>query len=156
MLRNRLLQLPRQSKRALQVFADILLLWAALWLAFLVRLGLAGMIDPFGESLWLFLAAPATAIPLFVRFGLYRAVLRYFGSNALVTIFNAISLSALLLALVIYLMRPDELMPRSVIFIYWALSLLFVGGLRLLMRQYFSGELFSAASHRRQPARRST
>ena len=155
MLRNRLLQLPRQSKRALQVFADILLLWAALWLAFLVRLGLAGMIDPFGEYLWLFLAAPATAIPLFVRFGLYRAVLRYFGSNALVTIFNAISLSALLLALVIYLMRPDELMPRSVIFIYWALSLLFVGGLRLLMRQYFSGELFSVASHRRsQPLTR--
>jgi FlaA1/EpsC-like NDP-sugar epimerase len=155
MLRNRLLQLPRQSKRALQVFADILLLWAALWLAFLVRLGLAGMIDPFGEYLWLFLAAPATAIPLFVRFGLYRAVLRYFGSNALLSIFNAISLSALLLALVIYLMRPDELMPRSVIFIYWALSLLFVGGLRLLMRQYFSGELFSVASHRRsQPLTR--
>ena len=60
MLRNRLLQLPRQSKRALQVFADILLLWAALWLAFLVRLGLAGMIDPFGEYLWLFIAAPAS------------------------------------------------------------------------------------------------
>ena len=87
MLRNRLLQLPRQSKRALQVFADILLLWAALWLAFLVRLGLAGMIDPFGEYLWLFLAAPATAIPLFVRFGLYRAVLRYFGKGNIKSVY---------------------------------------------------------------------
>jgi FlaA1/EpsC-like NDP-sugar epimerase len=107
------------------------------------------MVDPFGEYLWLFIAAPAAAIPLFVRFGLYRAVLRYFGSGALVTIFNAISLSALLLAVIIYLMRPDELMPRSVIFIYWALSLLFVGGLRLVMRQYFSGELFPVRGVRR-------
>jgi len=149
MLRNRLLQLPRQAKRALQVFADTLLLWAALWLAFVIRLGWERMVDPFGEYLWLFIAAPAAAIPLFVRFGLYRAVLRYFGSGALVTIFNAISLSALLLAVIIYLMRPDELMPRSVIFIYWALSLLFVGGLRLVMRQYFSGELFPVRGVRR-------
>ena len=150
MLRSFLLQMPRQGKRALQVFADVLLLWVALWLAFLVRLGFDEVIDPFGEYFWLFVAAPATAIPLFIHFGLYRAVLRYFGSGALVTMFNAISLSSLLLALVIYLMRPEELMPRSVIFIYWALSLMFVGGLRLLMRQYFSGELFPvrrAASH---------
>jgi len=153
-LRNRLLQLPRQAKRALQVFADTLLLWAALWLAFFIRLGWGRMIDPFGDYLWLFLATPAAAIPLFVRFGLYRAVLRYFGSSALVTIFNAISLSALLLALIIYLMQPEELMPRSVIFIYWALSLLFVGGLRLLMRQYFSGELFPPRAHRQQPLTR--
>lgn len=148
MLRSSLLQMPRQGKRALQVLADILLIWGALWLAFFIRLGFSGMINPFGEYLWLFIAAPVTAIPLFIRFGLYRAVLRYFGSGALVTIFNAISLSALLLALVIFLIRPEELMPRSVIFIYWALSLLFAGGLRLLMRQYFSGDLF--------PVRRST
>ena len=150
MLRSSLLQMPRQDKRALQVLADVLLLWGALWLAFFIRLGFDGMINPFGEYLWLFIAAPVTAIPLFIRFGLYRAVLRYFGSEALVTILNAISLSALLLALVIFLIRPEELMPRSVIFIYWALSLLFVGGLRLLMRQYFSGELFPlrhATSH---------
>ena len=153
-MRNRLLQLPRQAKRALQVFADTLLLWAALWLAFVIRLGWERMVDPFGDYLWLFVAAPAAAIPLFVRFGLYRAVLRYFGASALVTIFNAISLSALLLALIIYLMQPEELMPRSVIFIYWALSLLFVGGLRLLMRQYFSGELFPPLARRQPPLTR--
>lgn len=141
-VRQVLLELPRGRKRLLQVMVDVLLLWLALWLAFFVRLGTSVLINPFGEYLWLFVAAPATAIPLFVRFGLYRAVLRYFSSAALMTIFNAISLSALLLAVVIYLIQPEELMPRSVVFIYWAISLLFVGGLRLLMRQYFSGELF--------------
>jgi FlaA1/EpsC-like NDP-sugar epimerase len=152
-LRQRLLAMPRQGKRVLQVLADVLLIWVALLLAFIVRLGWDRMIDPFGEYLWLFITAPAAAIPLFVRFGLYRAVLRYFSSSALVSIFNAISLSALLLALIIYLIQPEELMPRSVVFIYWALSLLLVGGLRLLMRQYFSGELFPARS-RRQPVTR--
>ncbi|MBZ9664906.1 polysaccharide biosynthesis protein [Pseudomonas sp. LMG 31766] len=146
-LRERLLKLPRQTKRTLQVFADVLLLWVALWVAFVIRLSSFGQINPLGEYLWLFIAAPATAIPLFVRFGLYRAVLRYFGSAALVTIFNAVSLSALLLAVVIYLVRPDELMPRSVVFIYWAVSLMLVGGLRLVMRQYFIGELFPLRIH---------
>ncbi|MFI8580633.1 polysaccharide biosynthesis protein [Ectopseudomonas khazarica] len=141
-VRQVLLELPRGRKRLLQVMVDVLLLWLALWLAFFVRLGTSVLINPFGEYLWLFVATPATAIPLFVHFGLYRAVLRYFSSTALITIFNAISLSALLLAVVIYLIQPEELMPRSVVFIYWAISMLFVGGLRLLMRQYFSGELF--------------
>ena len=109
----------------------------------MIRLGADHLIDPLGEYLWLFLLAPLTAVPLFVRFGLYRAVLRYFDGNALLTIFNAVSLSAMLLALAIYVIRPDALMPRSVVFIYWLLTLFLVGGVRLLMRQYFVGSLFS-------------
>ncbi|MBX9914732.1 MAG: polysaccharide biosynthesis protein [Pseudomonadaceae bacterium] len=139
--RERLLGLSRQRKRALQVAVDVLLIWSALWLAFALRLGTDQLINPLGEYLWLFLTVPFTAIPLFIQFGLYRAVLRYFGSSALLTIFNALSLSALLLAVVIYLVRPDELMPRSVVLIYWWITLFLVGGLRLLMRQYFMGGL---------------
>lgn len=142
LLRHRLLGLSRQRKRTLQVVFDVLLIWLSLWLAFFVRLGFERVIDPFGEYLWLFIAAPATAIPLFIRFGLYRAVLRYFGGSALTAILNAVSLSALLLALVIYLVRPDALMPRSVVVIYWTLALLLVGGLRLFLRRFFIGELF--------------
>lgn len=145
-VRQRLLGLSRQRKRAMQVTADILLIWLALWLSFAIRLGSEGFINPFSEYAWLFLIAPFTAVPLFISFGLYRAVLRYFGTSALLTMFNAISLSALVLAVLIYLIRPDELMPRSVIFIYWWLCLFFIGGLRLLMRQYFAGSFFSELS----------
>ncbi|SDU11411.1 NDP-sugar epimerase, includes UDP-GlcNAc-inverting 4,6-dehydratase FlaA1 and capsular polysaccharide biosynthesis protein EpsC [Pseudomonas pohangensis] len=142
-LRHWLVQRPRSFKRALQVIVDICLVWLAVWLSFTIRLGVDQLIDPFGEYLWLFLVAPLTAIPLFIRFGLYRAVLRYFDGNALLTIFNAVTLSTLLLAVAIYVVRPDALMPRSVVFIYWCLTLLLVGGVRLLMRQYFVGSLFS-------------
>ncbi|MDI4167698.1 polysaccharide biosynthesis protein, partial [Pseudomonas aeruginosa] len=73
-LRIKLLGLPRRYKRMLQVAADVTLVWLSLWLAFLVRLGTEDMISPFSGHAWLFIAAPLVAIPLFIRFGMYRAV----------------------------------------------------------------------------------
>ncbi|HCS66441.1 MAG TPA: hypothetical protein DIW64_21540, partial [Cellvibrio sp.] len=82
-LRTRLVNLPRRHKRLLQVVTDVVLVWASLWLAFVVRLGDTKAIEPLTGHLWLFLAAPVIAIPLFIRFGMYRAVMRYFGNDAL-------------------------------------------------------------------------
>ncbi len=147
-LRVALLGLPRRQKRLLQVMTDVLLVWLALWLAFVVRLGLDDMVNPFIHHPWLLVSASLIAIPLFVRFGMYRAVMRYLGNDALIAIIKAVSLSALVLALVVYwgaaYMAP---VPRSVIFNYWWLSLVMIGGLRLLMRQYFMGDWFIPAHH---------
>ena len=143
MIRDTLLGLPRNLKRGLQVLADIALIWLALWLAFYIRLGNAQPIDPLGGHAWLFLAAPALSIPLFIRLGLYRAVLRYVGGDALLAITKAVTLSSLLLALAIYWYREaPALVPRSMIFNYWWLSLMLIGGLRLLMRHFFLGDWY--------------
>lgn len=148
MLRQWLLQLPRRQKRLIQVVTDVVLVWLALWLAFIVRLGIDEMINPLRVHLWLFLAAPVIAIPLFFRFGLYRAVLRYFGTEALVVIVKAVTLSALVLGVVVYLYSNHQaVVPRSLIFNYWWLSLILVGGLRLAMRQYFLDDWFLATQH---------
>lgn len=147
MFRERLLKLRRRYKRILQVLADIVLVWVALWLAFVVRLGIDQPVDPFGDYAWLFAIAPVIAIPIFINLGMYRAVMRYFGNEALVSIFKAVSLSALGLTVYVYLYRPDVLVPRSLIFNYWWLSLLMIGGLRLFMRQYFLGDWFMAGQH---------
>jgi len=142
-LRTRLIGLSRRSKRLLQVGADIVLIWIALWLAFVVRLGDLGAAEPFSGHAWLFACAPVLAIPIFIRMGMYRAVMRYFGNDALKSIFKAVSLSALLLALLVYWYRDSSaLIPRSMVFNYWWLSLMLVGGLRLMMRQYFMGAWF--------------
>ena len=143
-----LLGLPRRHKRLIQVFADVILIWVALWMAFVVRLGIDEMINPFTQHLWLFFSAPVVAIPLFIRLGLYRAVMRYFGNDALIAIIKAVSLSSLTLGIVVYLYSNHQnVVPRSIIFNYWWLSLIMVGGLRLAMRQYFMGDWFSAAQH---------
>lgn len=147
-IREYLLGLPRRRKRLLQVATDIVLVWAALWLAFIVRLGLDDMYNPFKVHFWLFVCAPIVAIPLFIRFGMYRAVMRYFGNDALVAIIKAVSLSALILALVVYWYSNHEaVVPRSIVFNYWWLSLVIIGGLRLCMRQYFMGDWFAGAQH---------
>ncbi|SFA81088.1 nucleoside-diphosphate sugar epimerase/dehydratase [Pseudomonas sp. NFPP24] len=147
-MRAFLLSLPRRQKRILQVAADILLVWFALWMAFLVRLGLDELVNPFTTHFWLFLTAPIVAIPLFIRFGMYRAVMRYFGNDALIAIIKAVSLSSLILGVVVYwYSNHQNVVPRSIIFNYWWLSLILVGGLRLAMRQYFLGDWFAAAQH---------
>lgn len=147
-IRVALLGWPRRRKRLLQVSVDVLLVLASLWLAFVVRLGVDELSNPVREYPWLFVAAPLVAIPLFIRIGLYRAVLRYFGNEALIAIAKAVTLSALILALVVYWHGArDPAVPRSIIFNYWWLSLIMVGGLRLLMRQYFLGDWFSAVQH---------
>ncbi|RMP72144.1 hypothetical protein ALQ17_04664 [Pseudomonas fluorescens] len=132
----------------MQVVTDIVLVWGALWLAFVVRLGFDDLNNPFVVHLWLFLSAPVIAIPLFIHFGMYRAVMRYFGNDALIAIIKAVSLSALLLALVVYLYSNHQtVVPRSIVFNYWWLSMVIIGGLRLAMRQYFQGDWFTAAQH---------
>lgn len=144
-LRTRLVNLPRRHKRLLQVVTDVVLVWASLWLAFVVRLGDSKAIEPLTGHFWLFLAAPVIAIPLFIRFGMYRAVMRYFGNDALLAIAKAVSISALLLALAVYWYQgAPKVIPRSMVFNYWLLSLLSIGGLRMLMRQYFMGDWYSS------------
>ena len=143
-LRRLLLALPRRQKRLLQVLADTLLIWVALWLSFAVRLGDLGAAKPFSGHGWLFLIAPVIALPIFIRLGMYRAVMRYVGNDALVTIAKAVTLAALFLALAVYWYRgPTAVVPRSMVFNYWWLSLLMLGGLRLVMRQYFMGGWFA-------------
>jgi FlaA1/EpsC-like NDP-sugar epimerase len=147
-IRARLLSLPRRHKRILQVLTDISLVWCALWMSFVVRLGLDELVNPFTQHVWLFVSAPVIAIPLFVRFGMYRAVMRYFGNDALIAIIKAVTLSSLILGVVVYwYSNHQNVVPRSIIFNYWWLSLIMIGGLRLAMRQYFMGDWFSAAQH---------
>lgn len=149
-MREFLVALPRRQKRMLQLVADTLLIWIALWLSFAVRLGDFFAAKPFDGHGWLFISTPFIALPIFVRMGMYRAVMRYVGSDALITIAKAVSLSALVLALVVYWYRgPTALVPRSMVFNYWWLSLLLLGGLRLAMRQFFIGNWLDPLSLQR-------
>ena len=64
----------------------------------------------------------------------------YLGNDALLAMFKAVSLSSLLLALAVYWVKePTTIVPRSMVFNYWWLSLCLIGGLRLFMRQFFLG-----------------
>src|SRR5690554_2444582 len=124
-MRNYLISLPYGYKRALQVFADIVLILFSLWLAFGIRIGFDHALLRIQYHSWLLWLVPLISLPVFVRMGMYRAVMRYLGKEALINIFRAVTVSALLLALAIYLKQKpgDILLPRSFVLIYWLVSL---------------------------------
>ena len=92
---------------------------------------------PQGDLLYLIFLAPLIATPIFIKFGLYRAIVRYIGFKALWVIVQAVSLYALVWG-VIVLLSGVQNVPRSVILINWMLAMLLIGGSRIVGRWYFS------------------
>lgn len=145
-IRERLLGLDRKHKRLLQVTVDIMIVWLALWLAFYLRLTDFSAIQPFGGHAWLFIIAPIVSIPIFITKGFYRAVIRYVDHQANLIIFEGVTIATILLGIAIYLGPQLPTVPRSVIFIYWLLMLVMVGGLRMVMRSFFNHGAFHLTS----------
>lgn len=104
------LQWPRVAKRLIVVALDIMLALLATWLAFTLRLDV--LHRPMGWEWWVYVLAPTLAIPVFVRFGLYRAIFRYTGQAAMVATAKAVGISGGLLALVLVWQRWPGV-PRS-------------------------------------------
>lgn len=125
-------QLPRRIKSLIMVAADLLLLPLALWCAIALRLGGVNVTLPFAH--WVFFLPAVIAIPIFIRCGLYRAVVRYIGDRALLTIVGAVTLSvAIFAAMITFLHIPG--IPRSSILIYWGLAVIYITGSRFLVRE---------------------
>ena len=148
MFKNWLLGLSRGKKRFFQLIADLLLIWLSLLLAFIVRLGWDDTFNVLTEYDWLFIITPIISIPIFIMMGMYRAVMRYIGKEALVAIAKAVTVAALVLSLAIYWYdSAPKVVPRSFVFNYWWISLISIGGLRLLMRHYFLGDWLDILTH---------
>ena len=132
---NWFLSLSRIVKRLIMLSVDVLLIVAILISAFSMRLG--EWFWPQGDLLYLIFLAPLIATPIFIKFGLYRAIVRYIGFRALWVIVQAVSLYALVWG-VIVLLSGVQNVPRSVILINWMLAMLLIGGSRIVGRWYFS------------------
>jgi FlaA1/EpsC-like NDP-sugar epimerase len=128
--------LPRLWKRAILIAFDALALAAALWASFALRYG--QWTPPTGlYDFLLILSAPLVAIPIFVRLGLYRAVIRYLPERALWTTVKATTLAALCWVLLIFLSQVtlSVTVPRSVPILYWALASIVVVGSRFIAKK---------------------
>jgi UDP-N-acetylglucosamine 4,6-dehydratase len=147
-IKEKLVGLSYAQKRSIQIVVDVLLLWVAMWVAFYIRLGSDGWLWPEGspQSI-LFYLAPVLALPVYVRLGMYRAVMRYFGNDALRCIFKSVTLGFLALVAAILILQAAGVTifrSRAILFMHWCLSLGLLGGLRLAAREYFTGDWFTA------------
>ena len=127
--------LRRVQKRLVSVAVDSLFLLSAFWAALLVRLDTFSVLANSGY--WLLISTVvAVSIVVFFKLGLYRAVLRYMGLQALTAIALGVAVSTIALVLISYYADLD--LPRTVPFIYAAFALVFVGGSRAVVRSFVS------------------
>ncbi|MGP8307225.1 polysaccharide biosynthesis protein [Vibrio sp. YIC-376] len=124
-------QLSRTNKRIVSVLIDVGLIFLALHLSLLVRLGDAQYFSK--PSIWgIFIALAMVTVVVFARLGLYRAVLRYLTFQALFVVSAGAVVSALLLAALSFYMSDP--VPRTVPIIYGAFLALLCGGPRVIVR----------------------
>jgi len=112
---------------------DAILLPSALLAAFILRFGLNWPDIP--NIGWLFFAAPITAIPFFIKLGLYRAIVRYMGTKAVFTIAKGVTLATGVL--IVLTAMSSTTIPWPVFGIYWALAVVYIGGSRLILQDIY-------------------
>ncbi|WP_440878381.1 polysaccharide biosynthesis protein [Vibrio natriegens] len=124
-------QLSRTNKRIVSVLIDVGLVFLALHLSLLVRLGDVQYFSI--PAIWgIFITLATVTVVIFARLGLYRAVLRYLTFQALFVVSAGALVSALLLAAISFYMSDP--IPRTVPIIYGAFLALLCGGLRVIVR----------------------
>ena len=122
------------QKRSILVGLDFVILSLAVWLSFSIRLGT--WVCPTWHQAAAIVLAPIVAVPIFMRMGLYRAVIRYLPERAFWTITRAVVLAVVVWIGVIFLFELARvtLIPRSVALIYGILAIALVGGSRFTIK----------------------
>lgn len=134
-MRSQVLNWPRVAKFLLVMAFDAVMAVVAMWMAFSLRLDM--LHQPSGTQWVAYGLAPLLAIPVFIRFGLYRAIFRYTGLSALVATAQAVAVyGALLFTLLLWNQWPG--IPRTIGLLQPLIFLVLVGTSRALVRFWLS------------------
>lgn len=132
---NRALKLGRRHKQLLVAMFDVAAIEMSLYLALAIKL--ESFYVPLDHLVQFALVAPLLALPIFLRFGLYNAIMRYIGLHAMVAVVKAVVLYALLLgAWAVWAEAPT--FSLSVVFVHSLLTLLAIGASRAIARRWLS------------------
>lgn len=134
------LAMPRIAKRLIVLMVDASLCALTVWLAFYLRLNEWLILD--ADSVWqpgtAIAISLALALPIFVTQGFYRAIFRYSGLSALMTVARGVAIYGLLYATVIMVVGVSGV-PRTIGIIQPILLLLAVGVSRTFARYWLGG-----------------
>lgn len=118
--------------------ADSIFLIFSLWLSFVLRLGNLWPVEYIYPNWWIFVISPIVSIPVLIKLGLYRSVLQHMGAKVVLTSFQAITITSLILGFLMMIFREADT-PRSVIIIFWFISTTLI----IVSRFVFKGLLYS-------------
>ena len=143
-----MLAMPRLAKRVVVLALDTGLCVLTVWLAYYLRLG--ELLPLEGPSLWAAGASIALALPIFIVAGLYRAIYRFSGWPALMTVTKAVGFYAVIFAAVFTAVGVPGV-PRTIGLIQPILLLLFVGASRALARVWLGDQYQSILKQAARP-----
>jgi FlaA1/EpsC-like NDP-sugar epimerase len=130
------LAVPRPVKRGTVLALDAGLCVLSVWLAFYLRSG--EWVCLVGPAIFAVMASVVLALPVFIIYGLYRAIFRYSGLPAMVAVASAMGLYGIAFA-AIFTFWGVEGVPRTVGLIQPMLLLLLVGASRAAARVWLGG-----------------
>lgn len=128
---TKLFEAPRPAKRFISLIYDAIAITLGVYLSICLRLGTFDIVIT-AKEITALLITITSSLFIFIRMGMYRAILRYMTQPAIVTIAICVLLSGATLAISGFMTYSK--IPRSVPFIYIALMILLIGGPRLLVR----------------------
>ncbi|MEJ8825635.1 VanZ family protein [Variovorax humicola] len=134
------LALPRVAKRLVALAADASLCVLTVWMAMSLRLD--SWVTLSGAHWWAVAGSLVLALPLFVTFGLYRAIFRYGGSAAMAAMWRASLIYGLLYGVVFTVMGVEGI-PRTIGLIQPPLLLVAIGASRTMAR-YWLGNSYQS------------
>jgi len=126
-----LLDAPRPVKRLISLSYDAIAIPISFLVAYSLRLGTVDL-PLTQEDIWSVLATMVISILVFIRIGLYRAVLRLMAHQAISSVMVGVVISSLALIAASFYFRAN--IPRSMPLIYLFTSLFFIGLPRALIR----------------------
>ena len=131
-------ELPRNIRKSLLLCLDLLFIPLAVWSA--VKLGLGGDSYQFtANDLLACVLTMAFSAVVFMRLGLYRAIIRFMGQKAFIALILSVSVSSLILG--VMLVVTGSHLAATTPLIYWGVAIVFIGGSRLIVRASYHRKL---------------
>jgi FlaA1/EpsC-like NDP-sugar epimerase len=124
-------------KRWFVMAVDVLLSFLATWLAYSLRLETPHW--PVGLEWLVYLMGPALAVPIFVRFGIYRAIFRYSGLTVMLATGQATVFYAIVRIVLLY-WQKWPVFPLTLGVLQPIIFFMLIGSSRVLARRWLVGQ----------------
>ncbi|TCJ88644.1 FlaA1/EpsC-like NDP-sugar epimerase [Cocleimonas flava] len=142
-LKKHILNRSRSEKRLFLIALDIFLIPLILFISFY-----STEKQTFLQNSYNWLVFPLSilvAIPIYMKMGLYRAILKYFRSHAIGSILIATLIAAVVWVGALVLLNFQHI-PSSVVLLYWLGTFMVITVTRLSAQQWLYGEISKNAS----------
>lgn len=132
---NIFINLSRLKKQLIAAAADCIFLPATFILAVLLRYDSVNA-EVFKQYFWIILAIPVISLPIFLRLGLYRAVIRFIDQKIVHVVLLGVTLSVAAMVVLAAFMTHMQGFSRSVFGIYWVIAIAYMVASRFAVRGF--------------------